>query len=435
MKLKKSCFILIFCLMVFPVLSQKYRVLELAEGWAKTSINATIFRKNSVVSDGKFQYIAWYDTLGYVTLGKRSLKNDHWEIKQTNLKGNVYDAHNSISIMVDGDGYLHLAWDHHDGPLNYCRSKRPGALDLTNKLQMVGSFEDQGVTYPEFYRLPNGDLLFAYRHGASGKGNLVLNRYYTKEKTWRRIQNSLIDGEGERNPYWQMCVDKSGVIHISWVWRESWDIFTNHDLCYAKSYDGGENWVTSRDEPLVIPITASTAEYAMKIPQGSNLINQTSIYADSKGQPFIATYWTQSGDTVPQFYLVYLKDRQWNVSQVTKRQMPFSLKGGGTRRIPVSRPQVILSEKKNRVYVIYRDREQNNNICISSAPLRNLNNWSLTTISGFDVGQWEPSYDTELWKGKEKLHLFVQKVGQGKGNEKPENLTAQLVKLFIFKKL
>ena len=44
---------------------------------------------------------------------------------------------------------------------------------------MTGKDEDD-VTYPEFYRMPDGDLLFAYRSGASGRGNLVLNRYDLK---------------------------------------------------------------------------------------------------------------------------------------------------------------------------------------------------------------------------------------------------------------
>jgi hypothetical protein len=32
------------------------------------------------------------------------------------------------------------------------------------------------VTYPEFHALPGGDLLFLYRDGGSGGGNLAMNR-------------------------------------------------------------------------------------------------------------------------------------------------------------------------------------------------------------------------------------------------------------------
>jgi hypothetical protein len=40
------------------------------------------------------------------------------------------------------------------------------------------------------------------------------------------------------------------------------------------------------------------------------------------------------------------------------------------------------------------------------------------------VGQWEPTYDTELWKDKKVLDLFVQNVtqvdGEGKANTAPQ---------------
>ena len=90
---------------------------------------------------------------------------------------------------------------------------------------------DEGdVTYPEFYPLTDGDLLFVYRSGSSGRGNLVMNRYSLKDHKWARVQDVLIDGEDKRNAYWQLYVDEKGTIHLSWVWRETWQVETNHDL-------------------------------------------------------------------------------------------------------------------------------------------------------------------------------------------------------------
>ena len=50
-------------------------------------------------------------------------------------------------------------------------------------------------------------------------GNLVMNHYSVKEKKWNRVQDVLIDGEDQRNAYWQLYVDEQGTIHLSWVWR------------------------------------------------------------------------------------------------------------------------------------------------------------------------------------------------------------------------
>jgi len=189
-------------------------------GWAGNSINTVVFRKNSLVTYGDTQFIAFYDAKGFVVIGKRKTGVNKWQLKQTNFTGNIKDAHNSISIMVDGAGYFHLAWDHHNNSLNYCRSVHPSSLELTDKIQMTGQFENS-VSYPEFYKMPNGNLLFFYRDGGSGRGNLVINQYNIVTKQWTQLQHNLIDGENKRNAYWQACIDNKGVIHISWVWRET----------------------------------------------------------------------------------------------------------------------------------------------------------------------------------------------------------------------
>ena len=59
----------------------------------------------------------------------------------------------------------------------------------------------------------------------------------------------LLDGQGQRNAYWQVAIDPQGSVHLSWVWRETPDVATNHDLGYAKSTDGGLTWQTSTGEP------------------------------------------------------------------------------------------------------------------------------------------------------------------------------------------
>ncbi|WP_457326035.1 BNR-4 repeat-containing protein, partial [Roseateles sp. P5_E11] len=137
------------------------RVVDVGEGWARNSVNAVVFRKNSLVTHGDMQYIAFYDPQARVVLGKRRLGSGAWELKATPYQGNALDAHNSISIMVDGAGYLHLAWDHHNSALRYARSLRPGALEMTAEMPMTGQGE-ASVSYPEFHRQPDGNLLFFY---------------------------------------------------------------------------------------------------------------------------------------------------------------------------------------------------------------------------------------------------------------------------------
>ena len=412
-----------------PAQQLKPNLVNVDTAWANNSINATIFRKNSLVSFHNRQYIAYYNKDGFVVLGKRKLNDVNWQLKTTNLKGNVSDAHNVISIMIDGDGYLHLAWNHHNNPLHYVRSKEPGSLEMSNEMSMTGKQENR-VSYPEFYRMPDGGLIFFYRDGGSGNGSLVMNRYDIKTKTWTRLHSNLIDGEGRRSAYWQACIDTKGTIHISWVWRETPDVASNHDLTYARSKDGGVSWQKSTGENYPLPINASNAEYAFRIPQKSELINQTSMFADDEGHPFIATYWREEGSAIPQYHLIYKTNEDWKKEVLDFRKTAFSLSGTGTKRIPISRPQIIAWKTKNNLSaaLIFRDEERGNKV--SAAVNKNIGNgkWNVIDLTSTPVGSWEPTYDTELWKEKKLLHLFIEKAEQADAEGKA-NIPAQMVQV------
>lgn len=417
--MNRYCFFLLFFLLPITLTSQT--LVPVGEGWANNSVNATVFRKNSVVTYRNMQFTAYYDADGFLTLGKRRLNSQYWEISRTQYKGNVNDAHNSISIMVDADGYLHVSWDHHGHPLRYARSISPLSLQLGDKEEMTGENE-QNVTYPEFFKLPDGNLIFMYRDGSSGRGNLVINKYDCKTKRWSQTQENLISGENKRNAYWQACVDEKGTINVSWVWRESWLVETNHDMCYARSNDGGNTWQNSRGETYALPITATTTEYACRIPQNSELINQTSMTTDDKGNPFIATYWREQDSKIPQYRIVYNDGEKWNVLNTNFRNTPFSLSGGGTKRIPISRPQIVVN--KGTIHLIFRDEERQAKVSIATCSDIKKNEWTVEDLTHTSVDQWEPSYDTELWQKKKKLHLFVQKAeqidGEGKADIAPQ---------------
>lgn len=402
-------------------------------GWAANSINTTVFRKNSLVSHGDDQYISFYNKDGYVMMGKRKHGSAKWELVQTPYKGNIADAHNIISIMADNDGYLHVAWDHHNNKLHYTRSKSPGSLQLSEQMGMTGKAENR-ISYPEFYKMPNGDLLFFYRDGGSGNGNLVINKYDLRSKTWTTLQSNLIDGEGKRNAYWQAFVDEKGSIHISWVWRESPDVASNHDLCYARSADGGITWQRSTGEKYQLPITEATAEKAAVISQRSELINQTSMFADANGSPYIATYWREQGSAIPQYHLVFKKDNGWHVQDAGFRTTAFSLSGGGTKRIPIARPQIIAwqNDGQTAAAIIFRDEERGSKVSVAINYDLAKNKWEIKDLTETSVGSWEPGYDTELWKTKKLLHLFIQKTEQADA-EGRSALPRQMVQVLEWK--
>ncbi|WP_231425147.1 BNR repeat-containing protein [Pedobacter sp. Leaf250] len=415
-----------FCIVIHAASSraQENNISTIAlDGWANNSVNTVIFRKNSLVTFKGNQYSAYYDKAQFLVLAKRKSGSQKWIIEKTQYKGDATDAHKSISIMIDGAGFLHVAWGQHNNALNYAKGLSPGALRLGEKQSMTSKNENK-VSYPEFYKLRNGDLLFFYRDGGSGNGNLMINRYSVKNKTWNCIQDGLIDGEGKRNAYWQVAIDKIGTLHLSWVWRESPDVASNHDVCYARSKDGGMHWEKSTGNKYTLPITATNAEYALKIPEKSELINQTSMFADKTGSVFITSYWRETDESVPQYHIVFNDGSGWAINDLSFRKTVFSLSGSGTKKIPISRPQIITWKKAKfqAVGIIFRDEERGNKVSIAINENIYSQKWAIKDLTNDFVGDWEPSYDTELWKNKGILNLFLQKVVQvdGEGRSKSE---------------
>lgn len=150
------------------------------------------------------------------------------------------------------------------------------------------------------------------------------------------------------------------------------------------------------------------------------------MFADSKGQPYIVSYWSDPGNHIPQYHLIYKNGKSWQIYNTAFRHTAFSLSGMGTKHIPISRPQIISWNKKDKqcAAIIFRDEERGNKV--SAAICNNLQkmNWNVVDLSSGDEGSWEPSYDTELWKKKYILHLFVEKViqvdAEGKGSIGPQ---------------
>ncbi|WP_243729506.1 BNR repeat-containing protein [Salegentibacter sp. 24] len=400
---------------------------DIGPGWAKNSVNTVIFRKNAVTSNNKYQFTSYYDNDSNLVLAKRNLSDNTWQVHKTRYTGNSRDAHNAISIVLDGEGYLHVSWDHHNTGLRYAISRTPFGLELGDELKMTEK-QEKKVSYPQFYNLQGGDILFMYRSGQSGRGSLVLNRFNNNTREWVQLHKNLIDGEDRRNAYWQAAVDKDGHIHLSWVWRESWDVATNHDLAYAVSKDKGQTWERSDGREYELPITATTAEYAWKIPQNSNLINQTSMTVDNQGTPYIASYWSDKGKT--QYRVIYLKEGKWKMENTAFRKTSFDLSGGGTKKIPISRPEIMVNS--GNIYLLFRDAERNNRISLAHKNISKGKNWKINDITSYSVGKWEPNYDHQLFDFEKELHIFVQEVSQmdseGLSEQKPTTVKILEVK-------
>lgn len=414
--------------------------------YAGSSVNVVAGSRQTLFSDREHQYAGFYDAAGQLTLAKRRLGETQWQVRRTGYTTAVQDAHNTVSLVVDGQGYLHVAWGHHNTPLQYAVSRTPGALSLSEPKSMLGQTESS-VTYPQFYRTGDGGLLFLYREGGSGNGRLVLNRFDSKARQWQRLQSNLIDGEGERSAYWDMTIDGEGGLHLAWIWRETPDVASNHDLLYAYSPDGGHHWQRTDGTAYSLPITVDSAELAVKIPQNRNLMNPPTIATDARQRPYISSYWSTAEGERPRFSIVYRRDGRWLRAPGPVAGSDFELKGWGTKRPPISRAALLIEpvETSVRAHLIYRDDSLGERVVLATLEAlgepntealdaqRPDDQWQRHFLTETGVGAWEPSVDPVLWRRKREAHLLLQRVDQIDGNDQSgSNVPATALKVLVW---
>ncbi len=284
----------------------------------------------SLLTDGDDQFIAFYDAQRRMTVASRRLGSTEWEIQV--LPVNVgWDSHNYVTMALDCEGHLHVSGNMHCVPLVYFRTTRPRDVTSLERIETMTGENENRCTYPRFLAGARKELIFTYRDGSSGNGNQIWNVYDPQARVWKRLLGSpLFSGEGQMNAYFAGPVqDKDGVFHVCWVWRDTPDCATNHDLCYARSRDL-VRWERSDGKPLGLPITLATAEVVDPVPAGGGIINgNTRIGFDAEGR-VILSYHKHDSQGHTQIYNARREDGGWKIIQASDWDYRWEFGGGGS---------------------------------------------------------------------------------------------------------
>jgi hypothetical protein len=282
------------------------------------------------------QYAAYYDAERNMCVASRTLDSDQWTIKRLPTQLG-WDSHNSVTLALDAVGNLHVSGNMHCIPLIYFRTSEPGDVTtLQRQPGMTGELENR-CTYPRFNYDKAGRLLYTYRDGGSGNGNQIWNVYDHETSTWSRLlDRPLFDGQGLMNAYYTgPVVGPDGNFHVCWVWRDTPDCATNHDLCYARSPDM-RTWEQSDGTELVLPISLKTAEVVAPVPPGGGMINgNTRIGFDAEGR-VILSYHKYDEDGITQIYNARREADGWVHYQASDWTYRWEFSGGGSIGFEVS---------------------------------------------------------------------------------------------------
>jgi len=290
----------------------------------------------------KRQYIAYYNGDRNMVVGQRNMNEEKfmlYTIPPTSREtaGGTstvlgWDSHNSVTLGIDREGYIHLAGNMHVHPITYFRSTKPNDISgMKQEMLMVGSNEKR-CTYPHFMNSREGELIFHYRDGSSGSGNEIYNLYNSKTKKWQRLLDTpLTDGQGLMNAYQtQPTLMADNWYHVYWVWRDTPDCSTNHDLSYMKSPDL-KNWFNAFGEPVILPVTIETKPVIVDpIPVKGGIINlAASLCFDDNGKPVMAYHKYDAAGNL-QFYTAHLSGKKWEIKQLTDWDYRWEFSGGGS---------------------------------------------------------------------------------------------------------
>jgi len=277
------------------------------------------------------QYAAYYNADRQLVVAARDLGSTKWN--HVALPTRVgWDSHNYIALAIDATGRLHLSGNMHGDPLIYFRTREPGDIETFEGIHRMVGRDESRATYPEFFRGPDGELVFTYRQGSSGDGFNVYNRYDAENQEWERLSDEpLLDGEGEMNAYpIGPKRGPDGYYHLTWVWRDTPDAATNHDLSYARSRDL-VNWETAGGRPIELPMTIDTEGLIIDpIPTHGGIINGSGKIGFDHQNRVIVTYHKFGEDGATQLYHARLEDGEWAFYQATDWEYRWEFGGGGS---------------------------------------------------------------------------------------------------------
>jgi hypothetical protein len=276
------------------------------------------------------QYVAYYDADRNMTVASRLPDSAEWIYQK--LPSRIgWDSHNDVTMALDSAGHLHVSGNMHCVPLVYFRTEKPGDITSLKPAKMTGELEDR-VTYPRFFEDNQGRLVFTYRHGGSGKGINLYNRYDVESKTWSRlIDTPLFDGEGRRNAYPAgPSRGPDGWLHVHWVWRDTPDCATNQHLSYARSRDL-VHWESAFGDKIDLPIRFDRSVLVVDpIPPGGGIINGGHRMGFDSGNKPVLAYHKSDAQGNMQIYAARPENGKWKHSTLTDWRHPVAFGGNGS---------------------------------------------------------------------------------------------------------
>jgi hypothetical protein len=280
------------------------------------------------------QFVAYYDADRMMTVASRDLDSDEW-VRQTLPSKLAWDSHNYVTMGIDEAGYLHVTGNMHVNPLVYFRSTRPYDVTSLEAVHTMVGRDEGDVTYPKFFHNKDGSLLFSYRAGTCGNGNILVNRYNVEKQRWERyLKDALFEGieaADDRAAYHHFVRDSEGNFHVAWIWRWTPEVATSHQICYAFSPDL-IHWKNAAGEEISLPFRPDDPRVIVDpVPaNGGSHNGRYKVFLTADETPVVG-YVKYDEDGLTQFYLARPEGDGWLSRQISDWDFRWHFFGGGDK--------------------------------------------------------------------------------------------------------
>lgn len=281
---------------------------------------------------GDKQFVAYFDQNRMMSVASREIGSDEWT-KKILPNQLMWDSHNSVRMGIDEMGYIHVSGNMHVHPLAYFRSTKPyDVRSMVEVNEMLGK-DEEDVTYPNFFHDKSGSLLFSYRAGTCGNGNILVNRYLPEEGRWERfLAESLFEGieeNDDRAAYHHWVKDSEGNFHFVWIWRWTPDVETSHQICYATTPDL-KNWKNAAGEKVSLPFRPDDERLIVDgTPSKGGMHNSRyRLILTEEDEPIIG-YVKYDEEGLTQFYLSKFEDEEWISRKISDWDFRWEFIDGG----------------------------------------------------------------------------------------------------------
>ncbi len=386
---------------------------ELGLAYADSSVNVSVFREKSILSLPHGEHaVAYYDQYGDVRIDVLSVAGTTRRAARVTPRISDHllaDGHSGISLGRSVDGMIHVLYGAHATPPYYAAFDEDLLRDMPATVEITATLWPMDLTYPQFYNVGSELQLWHRVDPENSVGRMIYDP--AGGGFFFDSQVLLTPGDADRVYMNNLAVQGTN-LGLAWVYRlfSTDDMVRNEGLYIARSSDSGASWSELDGTPMVLPSIRGTVPAVVDVPDSLQPLNQVASAYGPDGWLYV-TYYAKNSDGIHQIFLVTVRpDGSTEApSKVSDNTQAFDLLGRGTLVLPLSRPQIAVSEKY--VHVFYRQQDE---IVFASRPTANSSAaWIHTRFDAGPLGAWEPTFDRESWRENHQLYLYVQEARQG----------------------